>query len=90
MSLPVFRSATAAEAVVGSALTLGEDVAGHAVRVRRIGPGEEIEIVDGDGTLDADGALHVRPSTAVLHRASSWSGHEDHDSDCGNDCRPIG
>ena len=50
MSLPVFRSATAAEAVVGSALTLGEDVAGHAVRVRRIGPGEEIEIVDGDGT----------------------------------------
>ena len=47
-------------------------------------------IVDGDGTLDADGALHVRPSTAVLHRASSWSGHEDHDSDCGNDCRPIG
>ena len=47
-------------------------------------------IVDGDGTLDADGALHVRPSTAVLHRASSWSGHEDHDSDCGNDCRPNG
>lgn len=50
MSLPVFRSATAAEAVVGSALTLGEDVAGHAVRVRRIGPGEEIDIVDGEGT----------------------------------------
>jgi 16S rRNA (uracil1498-N3)-methyltransferase len=50
VSLPVFRSATAAEAVAGSALTLGEDVAGHAVRVRRIGPGEEIEIVDGDGT----------------------------------------
>lgn len=50
MSLPVFRSATAAEAVVGSALTLGEDVAGHAVRVRRIGPGEQIEIVDGQGT----------------------------------------
>lgn len=50
MSLPVFRSATAAEAVIGSALTLGEDVAGHAVRVRRIGPGEDIDIVDGDGT----------------------------------------
>src|SRR5699024_12597188 len=28
----------------------GEDVAGHAVRVRRIGPGEQIEIVDGQGT----------------------------------------
>lgn len=50
MSLSVFRSATAAEAVVGSALTLGEDVAGHAVRVRRIGPGEHIDIVDGEGT----------------------------------------
>jgi 16S rRNA (uracil1498-N3)-methyltransferase len=31
-------------------LTVGEDVAGHAVRVRRIGPGEQIEIVDGQGT----------------------------------------
>lgn len=49
MSLPVFFSALAAEAVVGQVLTLGEDVAGHAVRVRRLGPGEELEIVDGAG-----------------------------------------
>lgn len=50
MSRPVFCSAAAAGAVVGRVLTCGEDVAGHAVRVRRIGPGEEIEIVDGTGT----------------------------------------
>lgn len=50
MSLPVFPSPQAAEAVAGRALTLGEDVAGHAVRVRRIGPGEEIDVVDGHGT----------------------------------------
>lgn len=37
MSRPVFHSPTAAEAVAGSALTFGEDVAGHAVRVRQIG-----------------------------------------------------
>ena len=49
MSLPVFFSALAPEAVVGQVLTLGEDVAGHAVRVRRLGPGEELEIVDGAG-----------------------------------------
>ncbi|MCM1012581.1 MULTISPECIES: 16S rRNA (uracil(1498)-N(3))-methyltransferase [unclassified Brevibacterium] len=50
MSLPVFHSPQAAEAVAGRLLTLGLDVAGHAVRVRRIGPGEEIDVVDGNGT----------------------------------------
>ncbi|WP_166972164.1 16S rRNA (uracil(1498)-N(3))-methyltransferase [Brevibacterium atlanticum] len=50
MSLPVFHTAAAAEAVPGTVLTVGEGVAGHAVRVRRIGPGEHIEIVDGEGT----------------------------------------
>ena len=50
MSHPVFFSARAAEAVVGQVLTFGEDVAGHAVRVRRLGPGEELEVVDGAGT----------------------------------------
>ena len=50
MSLPVFFSAQTAEAVVGQVLTFGEDVAGHAVRVRRLGPGEELEIVNGAGT----------------------------------------
>lgn len=49
-------------------------------------------IVDGDGALDDDGALRVMPSHAVLHRASSVTGHAhgEHDSSCGNDCRPVG
>lgn len=47
-------------------------------------------IVDGDAVLADDGGLHVTPATAVLHRASSWSGKDSHDSACGNDCRPIG
>lgn len=50
MSRPTFHSPQAAEAVPGHVLTLGEDVAGHAVRVRRIGPGEAVDIVDGQGT----------------------------------------
>lgn len=50
MSLPVFFSTLTAEAVVGQVLTFGEDVAGHAVRVRRLGPGDELEVVNGSGT----------------------------------------
>lgn len=49
-------------------------------------------IVDGEGALDAEGALVVRPSHAVLHRAASVGGHPSgaFDSACGNDCRPVG
>ncbi|MGO3279181.1 MAG: 16S rRNA (uracil(1498)-N(3))-methyltransferase [Brevibacterium aurantiacum] len=50
MSLPVFFSSQVAEAAAGQVLTFGEDVAGHAVRVRRLGPGDELEVVDGAGT----------------------------------------
>lgn len=50
MSLPVFFSTQVAEAALGQVLTFGEDVAGHAVRVRRLGPGDELEVVDGSGT----------------------------------------
>lgn len=50
MSLPVFFSSQVAEAAAGQVLTFGEDVAGHAVRVRRLGPGDELEVVDGSGT----------------------------------------
>lgn len=49
MSLPVFFAPTAAEAHPGSVLTLGEDVAGHAVRVRRLRVGQSLELVDGNG-----------------------------------------
>ena len=66
MSRPVFRSATAAEAAVGSALTLGEDVAGHAVRVRRIGPGEEIDIVDGAGTRARGTVTAASPNEVTI------------------------
>ena len=65
MSLPVFHSPQAAEAVAGSALTLGEDVAGHAVRVRRIGPGEEIDVVDGHG-VRARGTVSTASATALV------------------------
>lgn len=45
-------------------------------------------IIDGEGSLDAEGGLQVAPSTAVLHRAGA---HEPQSaaSDCGNDCRPL-
>lgn len=51
-------------------------------------PGGYSLIVDGDGSLDADGGLRVVPSTAVLHRASRH-GDTPSTSDCGNDCRPL-
>lgn len=51
-------------------------------------PGGHSLIIDGEATLDADGRIHVRPSHAVLHRASSTTAAAR--SDCGNDCRPIG
>lgn len=49
-------------------------------------------IVDGDAVTDADGALRVTPSHAVLHRAASAGGHTpaEQSSACGNDCRPVG
>lgn len=52
-------------------------------------PGGYTLIVDGVGSVDADGTLRVRPSHAVLHRASSAVGVVPA-GDCGNDCRPIG
>lgn len=65
MSRPVFHSPTAAEAVAGSALTFGEDVAGHAVRVRRIGPGELIDVVDGHG-VRARGEVRTASATELV------------------------
>ncbi|WP_209324774.1 16S rRNA (uracil(1498)-N(3))-methyltransferase [Brevibacterium renqingii] len=64
MTLPVFRCTRAAEAVAGQVLAVGEDVAGHAVRVRRIGPGEQIEIVDGAGTR-ARGTVTAASATGM-------------------------
>lgn len=55
-------------------------------------PGGYSLIVDGAGSLDADGRLTVVPSTAVLHRASGHQPHHEHDhtaTECGNDCRPL-
>lgn len=49
-------------------------------------------IVDGDGSLDADGRLIILPSTAVLHRASGHQHADDNAAsatECGNDCRPL-
>lgn len=46
-------------------------------------------IVDGEGSVDDEGVLHVRPTHAVLHRAAGHGGHEGAQSDCGNDCLPL-
>lgn len=52
-------------------------------------PGGYTLIIDGHGELDDQDGLRVVPSHAVLHRASLHSGHPEHSSECGNDCRPI-
>ncbi|RBP63932.1 16S rRNA (uracil1498-N3)-methyltransferase [Brevibacterium sanguinis] len=65
MSLPVFLAAEAARAEVGDSLVLGEDVAGHAVRVRRLSPGEELDLVDGEGAR-----ARARIAAASAHELS--------------------
>lgn len=70
MSLPVFFSPQAAEAVAGQVLTFGEDVAGHAVRVRRLGPGDELEVVDGSGTRVRGIVTTASANELGLHIAS--------------------
>lgn len=78
MSLPVFFAPEAAQAVTGATLTLGEEVAGHAVRVRRIGPGEELELVDGEGTrvratVTSASAHELRVDVASVSRSEATS-----------------
>ncbi|WP_193095277.1 16S rRNA (uracil(1498)-N(3))-methyltransferase [Brevibacterium sp. FME17] len=70
MSLPVFFSPQSAEAVTGQVLTFGEDVAGHAVRVRRLGPGDELEVVDGSGTRVRGTVSNASANELGLHVAS--------------------
>lgn len=70
MSLPVFFSSQVAEATVGEVLTFGEDVAGHAVRVRRLGPGDELEVVDGSGTRVRGAVSSASANELVLQVAS--------------------
>ena len=48
MTLPVFLTETPLAGASGT-ITVGPDVAGHAVRVRRMGAGEELELIDGTG-----------------------------------------
>lgn len=48
MTLPVFLTETPLAGASGT-ITVGPEVAGHAVRVRRMGVGEELELIDGTG-----------------------------------------
>lgn len=48
MTLPVFLTDTPLAGAKGT-ITVGPEVAGHAVRVRRMGAGEELELIDGSG-----------------------------------------
>lgn len=48
MTLPVFLTETTLAGASGT-ITVGPEVAGHAVRVRRMGAGEELELIDGTG-----------------------------------------
>lgn len=48
MTLPVFLTETPLAGASGT-ITVGPEVAGHAVRVRRMGAAEELELIDGTG-----------------------------------------
>lgn len=49
MSLPVYLAADLAPAAPGDRVECGPEVAGHAVRVRRMRTGESLQLVDGRG-----------------------------------------
>lgn len=64
MTLPVFHAPALAEVPPGSRLTCGPEVASHAVRVRRMSVGEDLQLTDGrglriTGTLTAAGPESV-------------------------------
>lgn len=69
MSLPTFFSPAAAEARAGETLALGEEVASHAVRVRRLSSGEDLEIVDGEGNR-ARGTVSAASTTGLTVNVS--------------------
>jgi hypothetical protein len=46
-------------------------------------------IVDGDASVDGDGALRFAPTGAVLHRPAP-EGFTGSATGCGNDCEPVG
>lgn len=60
MSAPVFICPEAADAVVGSLLTLTGGEARHAATVQRREPGERVELVDGHGVRAAGVIVEVR------------------------------
>lgn len=60
MSAPVFICPEAADAVVGSVLTLTGSEARHAATVQRREPGERVELVDGHGVRAAGVIVDVR------------------------------
>lgn len=84
MTLPVFRAssqavaaaAAAAAADPGAQAQFGAEVAGHAIRVRRMRPGEALDIVDGAGlrvrgTLESGDAEHATLRIDAVQREAS-------------------
>ncbi|MYM20552.1 16S rRNA (uracil(1498)-N(3))-methyltransferase [Brevibacterium sp. 5221] len=68
MSLPVFRAAREeiAAARPGGSADFGPEVAGHAVRVRRMRAGERLELVDGVGTRVRGALARAEPEAITV------------------------
>ncbi|MCQ9366929.1 16S rRNA (uracil(1498)-N(3))-methyltransferase [Brevibacterium sp. 50QC2O2] len=67
MTAPVFLSTFAQPGAVGDLLGFGPEVAGHAVRVRKLGPGAEVDIIDGAG-LRLSGVIETASPEALSLR----------------------
>ena len=62
----VFYSAAATDASVGGELLLDGDEGHHAVKVRRITVGEQVEVVDGRGTRACGSVSEVRKDSCTV------------------------
>lgn len=66
MTLPVFLTDSPLRNAQGR-LTVGPEVAGHAVRVRRLGEGDELQLVDGTGIRVSARIVEASPDAVTVH-----------------------
>lgn len=70
MTLPVYLAADLAGATPGARLECGPEVAGHAVRVRRMRVGESLQLVDGRGLRITGTLVEAAPDALTLEVAA--------------------
>nr|WP_272902185.1 16S rRNA (uracil(1498)-N(3))-methyltransferase [Brevibacterium daeguense] len=64
--MPVFFASGLEQARIGVLLDCGSEVAGHAVRVRRMSAGEDLQLIDGSGTRVTGTIAEAAPDSLTV------------------------